>query len=85
MVEFQRGIGFLVLAIGIYGIGEMLWTLEHTKGKVQVQTVRTTWARFSRAASKSIAYTKSSSGWEARVDARACKNRRRARKRRRRR
>ncbi|MED5250170.1 MAG: tripartite tricarboxylate transporter permease, partial [Pseudomonadota bacterium] len=32
MVEFQRGIGFLVLAIGIYGIGEMLWTLEQTSG-----------------------------------------------------
>ena len=46
MVEFQRGIGFLVLAIGIYGIGEMLWTLEHTKGKVQVQAVKVTWERF---------------------------------------
>lgn len=46
MVELQRGIGFLVLAIGIYGIGEMLWTLEHTKGKVQVQTVKVTWDRF---------------------------------------
>ncbi|MEM8729149.1 MAG: tripartite tricarboxylate transporter permease [Pseudomonadota bacterium] len=39
MVEFQRGIEFLVLAIGIYGIGEMLWTLEHTKGKVQMHKV----------------------------------------------
>ena len=46
MVELQRGIGFLVLAIGIYGIGEMLWTLENTKGKVQIHTVKTTWARF---------------------------------------
>jgi putative tricarboxylic transport membrane protein len=46
LVEFQRGIGFLVLAIGIYGIGEMLWTLETTKGSVQVQNVKTTWARF---------------------------------------
>ena len=30
---FLHGINFLVLAIGIYGIGEMLWTLEQTKLK----------------------------------------------------
>lgn len=29
---FFHGINFLVLAIGIYGIGEMLWTLEETRG-----------------------------------------------------
>lgn len=46
MVEFQRGIGFLVLAIGVYGIGEMLWTLESTAGKVQMHKVKLTWARF---------------------------------------
>ncbi|MFY0690355.1 MAG: tripartite tricarboxylate transporter permease [Paracoccaceae bacterium] len=46
MVEFQRGIGFLVLAIGIYGIGEMLWTLESTKGQVQMHKVKVTWTRF---------------------------------------
>ncbi len=46
MVELQRGIGFLVLAIGIYGIGEMLWTLETTKGKVEIHAVKTTWSRF---------------------------------------
>ena len=46
MVEFQRGIGFLVLAIGIYGVGEMLWTLESTGGKVQTMSVNITWARF---------------------------------------
>ncbi|MDJ0827420.1 MAG: tripartite tricarboxylate transporter permease [Rhodobacter sp.] len=45
MVEFQRGIGFLVLAIGIYGIGEMLWTLESTKGQVTMHKVQITWAR----------------------------------------
>ncbi len=28
---FYRGINFLVLAIGIYGIGEMLWTIEETR------------------------------------------------------
>jgi len=46
MVEFQRGIGFLVLAIGIYGIGEMLWTLEQTGGKVKLDFVKTTWKEF---------------------------------------
>ena len=31
---FLRGINFLVLAIGVYGIGEMLWTLNSTRGVV---------------------------------------------------
>ena len=31
---FMRGIGFIVLAIGVYGIGEMLWTIEQTRGEV---------------------------------------------------
>jgi len=38
---FYHGINFLVLAIGIYGIGEMLWTLETTQGEVKVQRVKT--------------------------------------------
>src|ERR671910_465081 len=38
---FYHGINFLVLAIGIYGIGEMLWTLEQTEGDVLVSRVRT--------------------------------------------
>jgi putative tricarboxylic transport membrane protein len=33
---FFHGINFLVLAIGIYGIGEMLWTIEQSKGEVQL-------------------------------------------------
>ena len=37
---FFHGVNFLVLAIGIYGIGEMLWTLEETKGAVQVHNVK---------------------------------------------
>lgn len=37
---FLHGINFLVLAIGIYGIGEMLWTLESTQGKVSVHKVK---------------------------------------------
>jgi hypothetical protein len=31
---FLQGIGFLVLAIGVYGIGEMLWTIEQSRGEV---------------------------------------------------
>ncbi|MEM6489004.1 MAG: tripartite tricarboxylate transporter permease [Pseudomonadota bacterium] len=45
MTELQRPIQFIVLAIGIYGIGEMLWTLEHTKGKVQIHNVSLSWQR----------------------------------------
>ncbi|MCY3767938.1 MAG: tripartite tricarboxylate transporter permease [Gammaproteobacteria bacterium] len=37
---FLHGINFLVLAIGIYGIGEMLWTLESSQGKITVHKVR---------------------------------------------
>jgi len=33
---FYHGIHFLVLAIGIYGIGEMLWTLESNKGRLKL-------------------------------------------------
>jgi len=43
---FLHGINFLVLAIGIYGIGEMLWTLEQTEGKVIVHKVRMSWKAF---------------------------------------
>ncbi|MCC0017299.1 MAG: tripartite tricarboxylate transporter permease [Rhodobiaceae bacterium] len=43
---FMHGINFLVLAIGIYGIGEMLWTLETTQGQVTIHSVKTSWSRF---------------------------------------
>jgi putative tricarboxylic transport membrane protein len=33
---FYKGISFLVLAIGIYGIGEMLWTIDTHRGKVTI-------------------------------------------------
>ena len=33
---FYKGISFLVLAIGIYGIGEILWTIDTNKGNVQI-------------------------------------------------
>lgn len=31
IIGFMHGINFLVLAIGIYGIGEMLWTIEENR------------------------------------------------------
>jgi putative tricarboxylic transport membrane protein len=43
---FYHGVNFLVLAIGTYGIGEMLWTLEKTRGDVQVHRVKTSFRRF---------------------------------------
>lgn len=39
---FLQGIGFLVLAIGVYGIGEMLWTIEQTRGDVTATTPKMT-------------------------------------------
>ena len=42
---FYSGISFIVLAIGIYGIGEMLWTLETSRGKVEIATNRFTYRR----------------------------------------
>ncbi|MDP6573832.1 MAG: tripartite tricarboxylate transporter permease [Rhodospirillales bacterium] len=42
---FFHGINFLVLAIGIYGIGEMLWTVEISKGEVMVSQATVTLAR----------------------------------------
>jgi len=43
---FLHGVNFLVLAIGIYGIGEMLWTIEQTRGEVVVHKVTTSWKSF---------------------------------------
>lgn len=40
MDGFSHGISFLVLAIGIYGIGEILWTMEQSGGKMQVHYVK---------------------------------------------
>ena len=37
---FYSGISFLVLAIGVYGIGEILWTIEQTQHKPQVMPAR---------------------------------------------
>lgn len=39
---FFHGVNFLVLAIGIYGIGEILWTLETSKGDIKVSQATVT-------------------------------------------
>ena len=39
---FFHGVNFLVLAIGIYGIGEILWTMEVSKGNVVVSQANVT-------------------------------------------
>ena len=39
---FMHGINFLVLAIGVYGIGEMLWTIDTTRGKIISSEARMT-------------------------------------------
>ncbi len=36
IIGFMHGINFLVLAIGVYGIGEMLWTIEVSHGKTMM-------------------------------------------------
>lgn len=42
---FYKGISFLVLAIGIYGIGEILWTMDSSRGKVQMAQHTVTFRR----------------------------------------
>ncbi len=46
---FYHGINFLVLAIGIYGIGEMLWTIETNKGDVIISQAKISFRRIMRA------------------------------------
>ena len=50
----MHGINFLVLAIGIYGIGEMLWTIEeHRKAGGQEHDVRKATVTIKRTLEKS--------------------------------
>jgi len=42
---FFHGVNFLVLAIGIYGIGEMLWTIESSRGDVRMSKATVSVAR----------------------------------------
>jgi putative tricarboxylic transport membrane protein len=39
IIGFMHGINFLVLAIGIYGIGEMLWTIETSRGELKMSKI----------------------------------------------
>ncbi len=50
---FSRGIQFLVLAIGFYGIGEMLSTIYETKNKTEISEANMTLDRLRRALIKS--------------------------------
>jgi putative tricarboxylic transport membrane protein len=42
---FFHGINFLVLAIGIYGIAEMLWTIEISQGEVMISQATVSYQR----------------------------------------
>ncbi len=61
---FYHGINFLVLAIGIYGIGEILWTLETSQGDVRVSQASFTASRildaFKRLKSSTVSIISSS-------------------------
>ena len=46
---FSRGIQFLVLAIGVYGIGEMLTTINETRNKTEMSEAKITLSRLRRA------------------------------------
>jgi len=46
---FYHGINFLVLAIGIYGIGEILWTIDQNRGKVNMIQAKVTLGRVGKA------------------------------------
>ena len=46
---FSHGIRFLVLAIGIYGISEMLWTMNASRGKSSMSRVEVSFASMTNA------------------------------------
>jgi len=51
---FMHGINFLVLAIGIYGIGEMLWTIDSSRGKATMTEAKLTVDRMIAAGKETI-------------------------------
>ena len=55
---FMHGINFLVLAIGIYGIGEMIWTIDSTRGKLKMTEAVLSVSRILSAVKESMA------GWK---------------------
>ncbi|MDH4248729.1 MAG: tripartite tricarboxylate transporter permease [Deltaproteobacteria bacterium] len=46
MPGFYKGINFLVIAIGIYGIGEMIWVIDATFGAVTLSSARVSYHSF---------------------------------------
>ena len=44
LTGFTHGIRFLVLAIGVYGIGEMMWTINTSRGGTNMSKVEVTFA-----------------------------------------
>jgi putative tricarboxylic transport membrane protein len=48
MTGFTHGIRFLVLAIGVYGIGEMIWTINASRYKDTMTEVNITFERIMR-------------------------------------
>lgn len=42
---FSRGIQFLVLAIGVYGIGEMIWTINSSRYKITMTETKISFSR----------------------------------------
>jgi putative tricarboxylic transport membrane protein len=59
LVGFSRPINFLVLAIGVYGVGEMLWTLHSSRGDTKMSEAEISIAKIG-AAVKATA----SEGWK---------------------
>ena len=59
LTGFSRPINFLVLAIGVYGVGEMLWTLHSTRGDTEMSKADVSVARI-----KSAAGTTFREGWK---------------------
>ncbi len=51
---FMHGINFLVLAIGIYGIGEMLWTIDSARGKMTMTDAKLTVDRIVASGKESV-------------------------------
>ncbi len=51
---FLHGISFLVLSIGVYGIGEVMWTVEESRGKVKIMQAEISLARLGVALRKAL-------------------------------
>jgi putative tricarboxylic transport membrane protein len=59
LVGFSRPIHFLVLAIGVYGIGEMLWTLHTTRGSSEMSKAEISISKIAMAAKSTF-----TEGWK---------------------